>query len=95
MSGSVAHTVHNPWAAATSVRAEMQREHVAMRSNYGGAGAQGLGAPRRSQGAGANQPSRHDQAPNGHDGVQEQSGPESKTDAKASAGITSDPLGVL
>lgn len=95
MPGSAAHTVHNPWAAATSVRAEMQREHVAMRSTLSGAGAHGLGAPHRSQGAGANQPSRHDQAPNGRDGVHESSGSESKTDVKTSAGITSDPLGVL
>ncbi|KAJ1021839.1 hypothetical protein NDA16_003602 [Ustilago loliicola] len=91
------HAAYNPWAANTSVRAEMQREHVAMRAPFGSVPQSHANAVRPDYGADDRQQSwkgaPYARSGEGH-GKQ---GQEAKAEGKqsSSTAVTSDPLGVL
>ena len=98
----IGHNAYNPWAASTGVRAEMQREHVAMRASFGSANASnlnfgrpGLAANDRQQQSWQAPP--HAENGNGSGESQQQNAAQATSDAgtPASTAITSDPLGVL
>ncbi|SPO31360.1 related to YMR1 - Phosphatidylinositol 3-phosphate phosphatase [Ustilago trichophora] len=88
------HNAYNPWAANTSVRAEMQREHVAMRSSFSGGNGGNANAPRPA--ANERQQSWKATSYTGNNASHEQSAVNTKAEeGKSSSTITSDPLGVL
>ncbi|CDU24372.1 related to YMR1-Phosphatidylinositol 3-phosphate phosphatase [Sporisorium scitamineum] len=93
-----AHAAYNPWAINVGMRAEMQREHVAMRAPYGSTGAHNPNAARPGFGVNERQQSWTGSAYPGSNGTSLAQGlEESKDDGKQSSSnaVTSDPLGVL
>ena len=88
---------YNPWAANASVRAEMQREHVAMRAPLGGAGSYQASTARPGHGSNERQQSWTGSAYPSNGTNLAQSSKEDRDDDRqnSSKAFTSDPLGVL
>ncbi|KAJ1032902.1 hypothetical protein NDA18_001624 [Ustilago nuda] len=91
------HAVHNPWAANTSMRAEMQREHVAMRVPYGSVPQGHANAVRSGYGADSRQQSwkAPSYAGSGDSHEKEDQGANDDGTQNSNRAMTSDPLGVL
>ncbi|KAJ9476106.1 Phosphoinositide 3-phosphatase [Pseudozyma hubeiensis] len=93
--GIAAPTAHNPWAANASMRAEMQREHVAMRTTLSSAGGRSPYAGRPGYGANDRQQSWSGSIPSSGSAHQATEPTEGKEDKQGSSNTMSDPLGVL
>jgi len=89
--------VPNPWAANAAMRAEMQREHVAMRTPFGSTGGGNMSTQRPGFGAQERRESWRGASPHRSGDIQKQSETDPKTEGKqsSSTAMTSDPLGVL
>lgn len=93
---ALAPAVHNPWAVNANMRAEMQREHVAMRSSLSSAGAHTADPARPAYGVSERQQSCARSAYPSTGAIDAHPSTDSNADAsKSSSNLMSDPLGVL